>query len=224
MTVLNPGQFDAVNTMSGPLLVLAGAGTGKTRVITFRIAKLIKSGVPAERILGVTFTNKAATEMQERLEMMLGRGNSTKPFISTFHSLCVRILRRHIEALGYPERFSIYNRGDQEAVANNRLDSLVAMLQLCDRRAQRSINQVAEQSFGSSSELDQAQAAAGKASSLASAGHAGVPFPAPPAAPGALPLAWQGGALGELPSGVIEHIATPATPQALQPVAPRHRF
>ncbi|MCH2178469.1 MAG: UvrD-helicase domain-containing protein [Mariniblastus sp.] len=136
MTVLNPGQFDAVNTMSGPLLVLAGAGTGKTRVITFRIAKLIKSGVPAERILGVTFTNKAATEMQERLEMMLGRGNSTKPFISTFHSLCVRILRRHIEALGYPERFSIYNRGDQEAVARSVLreinvaDTLLAPSQL----------------------------------------------------------------------------------------------
>lgn len=117
MSGLNPAQADAVNTLSGPLLVLAGAGTGKTRVITFRMARLIQSGIEPQRILGVTFTNKAATEMQERLQAMLGRGQSDRPFISTFHSLCVRILRRHIEVLGYPARFTIYNRGDQEALA-----------------------------------------------------------------------------------------------------------
>jgi len=72
MSGLNPPQAEAVNTLSGPMLVLAGAGTGKTRVITFRIAKLIKSGIPGGRILGMTFTNKAANEMKERLEQMLG--------------------------------------------------------------------------------------------------------------------------------------------------------
>ncbi len=139
MSGLNPPQTDAVNTPSGPLLVLAGAGTGKTRVITFRIAKLIRSGVPGDRILGMTFTNKAANEMKERLGEMLGaslngksrpkKERSTKkekkvPTISTFHSLCVRILRRHIEALGYPQRFAIYNRGDQEALARSVLREL----------------------------------------------------------------------------------------------------
>lgn len=139
MTGLNPGQADAVNTLSGPLLVLAGAGTGKTRVITFRIANLIKSGVVPQRILGVTFTNKAATEMQERLEAILGTRNQNRPFISTFHSLCVRILRRHIEALGYPTRFTIYNRGDQEALARSVLreirvsDTLLSPSQLLYR-------------------------------------------------------------------------------------------
>lgn len=140
MSGLNPDQFDAVNTLSGPMLVLAGAGTGKTRVITFRIAKLIKSGVPGERILGMTFTNKAANEMKERLGKMIGGFNGkhkrktkkTKsksgddqvdhsPTISTFHSLCVRILRRRIEVLGYPEKFAIYNRGDQESLARTTL-------------------------------------------------------------------------------------------------------
>ena len=159
MSGLNPGQHDAVNTLSGPLLVLAGAGTGKTRVITFRIAKLIETGVPRDRILGVTFTNKAANEMKERLGKMIGarkkapaphskfqpKYKKTKskaelegaqPFISTFHSLCVNILRRRIEALGYPQRFAIYSRGDQEALARtvlreiNVADKLLAPNQL----------------------------------------------------------------------------------------------
>ncbi len=143
MSRLNPDQSDAVNTLSGPMLVLAGAGTGKTRVITFRIAKLIKSGVPGERILGMTFTNKAANEMKERLGKMIGGFNGKRkskrkkpssntgqeevdhtPTISTFHSLCVRILRRRIETLGYPTKFAIYNRGDQESLARSTLREL----------------------------------------------------------------------------------------------------
>lgn len=137
MSGLNPFQQEAVNTLSGPLLVLAGAGTGKTRVITFRIAKLIKTGVPGERILGMTFTNKAANEMKERLGKMLGKDvgggkykkkksddNDHTPTISTFHSLCVRILRRRIDQLGYPLKFAIYNRGDQESLARTVLREL----------------------------------------------------------------------------------------------------
>ncbi len=120
MANLNPPQQLAVNHVHGPLLVLAGAGTGKTRVITFRIARLISRGVPPERILGVTFTNKAAQEMQDRLELLLGKRrkrNSARPLLSTFHSLCVRILRRHSTKLGYPEKFAIYAASDQESLA-----------------------------------------------------------------------------------------------------------
>ena len=131
MDGLNSPQVDAVNTASGPLLVLAGAGTGKTRVITYRIAKLIASGVPRDRILGVTFTNKAATEMKERLAKLIGspmpsqrrrtRGKDAvaekNPTICTFHSLCVQILRRRIDLIGYPLKFAIYSRGDQESLA-----------------------------------------------------------------------------------------------------------
>jgi len=112
---LNPPQHDAVNTLRGPLLVLAGAGTGKTRVVTFRIAKLIQHGIRPSRILAVTFTNKAATEMQERAAALLGKHGDEHPEISTFHSLCLRILRRHITHLGYPAQFAIYDRGDQES-------------------------------------------------------------------------------------------------------------
>src|SRR5438045_2608449 len=116
---LNGAQRAAVNTLSGPVLVLAGAGTGKTRVITYRIANLIRHGVKPQRILAVTFTNKAAREMKERAMGLLGRARRSEkgPEISTFHALCVRILRRHIELLGYPREFSIYDRGDQEGIA-----------------------------------------------------------------------------------------------------------
>ena len=114
---LNPPQQKAVNTLSGPLLVLAGAGTGKTRVVTYRIAKLIKSGIQADRILAVTFTNKAAAEMQERIGGLLGKKTAKQPVTSTFHSHCVRVLRRQIQHLGYPRKFSIYDRGDQESLA-----------------------------------------------------------------------------------------------------------
>jgi DNA helicase-2/ATP-dependent DNA helicase PcrA len=116
---MNSEQRRAVMTRSGPLLVLAGAGTGKTRVITYRIAELIRRGTPANRILAVTFTNKAAKEMKDRSLALLGKRGPKRlrPEISTFHSLCVRILRRNITRLGYPETFSIYDGQEQESIA-----------------------------------------------------------------------------------------------------------
>jgi len=99
------------------MLVLAGAGTGKTRVVTFRIARLIQSGIAADRVLAVTFTNKAAREMQQRIGQLLGKRLEKRPLISTFHSLCVRILRRHAPRLGYPQNFVIYGTGDQDSLA-----------------------------------------------------------------------------------------------------------
>lgn len=119
---LNAAQLEAVSTLSGPLLVLAGAGTGKTRVVTYRIARLIRHGTKPNRILAVTFTNKAAAEMQQRVAGLIGKKKrDEKPEISTFHSLCVRVLRRHINHLGYPSQFAIYDRGDQESVARSAL-------------------------------------------------------------------------------------------------------
>ncbi|MEO8902687.1 MAG: UvrD-helicase domain-containing protein [Polyangiaceae bacterium] len=120
---LNPAQHSAVMTLAGPLLVLAGAGTGKTRVITFRIAELIKRGQVQDRILAVTFTNKAAREMRERAIHLLGKRprHVKPPEISTFHALCVRILRRHADRLGYPKEFAIYDRSDQETLARGAL-------------------------------------------------------------------------------------------------------
>lgn len=127
---LNPPQREAVNTLAGPLLVLAGAGTGKTRVVTYRIANLIRHGIKPDRILAVTFTRKAAGEMQERAAALLAGRRQVKdaprPEISTFHALCVRVLRRHIGQLGYPERFSICDRGDQEGFARAALREIRA--------------------------------------------------------------------------------------------------
>ena len=118
---MNPAQRDAASTLSGPLLVLAGAGTGKTRVITHRIVELVASGVRSDRILSVTFTNKAAKEMLERTNQLFGRKLKNPPTISTFHSYCVRVLRQEIELLGYPKTFTIYDRGDQESTARKAL-------------------------------------------------------------------------------------------------------
>lgn len=116
---LNPAQRKAVAHGNGPLLVLAGAGTGKTRVITYRIARLIQTGVPADRILGVTFTNKAAQEMQERLRHLLPKKAKARPLIATFHAYAARVLRRHIGQLGYSPQFAIYSGGELESVARS---------------------------------------------------------------------------------------------------------
>ncbi len=118
---LNPAQRAAVETLSGPLLVLAGAGTGKTRVITHRMVALIESGIPPERILCVTFTNKAALEMKQRAAALLRRRTRRLPLVCTFHALCARILREEIAVLGYPNNFAIYDRADQETVAREAL-------------------------------------------------------------------------------------------------------
>src|SRR5213082_3156436 len=121
---LNPQQRLAVETLKGPVLILAGAGTGKTRVITVRIAHMVERGIAPGNILGVTFTNKAAREMQERVRKLLPKPRKTqdatasasRPTICTFHSLCVRILRQHIEKLGYKRNFVIYDESDQLGV------------------------------------------------------------------------------------------------------------
>jgi DNA helicase-2/ATP-dependent DNA helicase PcrA len=111
---LNPVQRDAVVKTEGPLLIFAGAGSGKTRVLTYRIAYLIREkGIAPERILAVTFTNKAAGEMKERVDRLL-RGASQGVWMSTFHSACARILRRHGDRLGFNRNFVIYDERDQE--------------------------------------------------------------------------------------------------------------
>jgi superfamily I DNA/RNA helicase len=110
---LNDAQREAVTTIEGPLLILAGAGTGKTRVITARAAYLIAQGVDPGAILAVTFTNKAATEMRERLARMIDPAAAKQVTMSTFHALCLRILRGGIDRLGYKNNFGIYDEGDQ---------------------------------------------------------------------------------------------------------------
>lgn len=112
--LMNKEQYDAVCHKDGPLLILAGAGSGKTRVITYRIAYLMeKFGVKPENILAVTFTNKAATEMKTRIKKVVGK-IADKILISTFHSLGCRMLRQHAERLGYTKSFSIYDEDDRE--------------------------------------------------------------------------------------------------------------
>ncbi|HXX49094.1 MAG TPA: UvrD-helicase domain-containing protein [Myxococcota bacterium] len=121
---LNPEQAEAVRHVEGPLLVLAGAGSGKTRMLTHRVAHLIASGVAwPHEILAVTFTNKAAREMRERVERLLG-GGTRGVWVSTFHSTCVRILRREVSHLGYESNFAIYDSDDSLALAKRVLKAL----------------------------------------------------------------------------------------------------
>jgi DNA helicase II / ATP-dependent DNA helicase PcrA len=132
LSQLNPQQREAVETTDGPVLILTGAGSGKTRVITYRIAHLIENaGVMPESILAMTFTNKAAAEMGERVEKLVGGLSIAKPVISTFHSFCVRLLRRDIEAMripssvpgkppiGHSKSFVIYDESDQQQITKS---------------------------------------------------------------------------------------------------------
>ncbi len=127
---MNPQQREGVLSVDGPVLLLAGAGSGKTRVITHRIAYLIEErGVSPDAILAVTFTNKAAKEMGERVDALIGHSSLARPLISTFHSLCVRILRRDIEALrvngqGLTKSFAIYDESDQQAIVKQAIKRL----------------------------------------------------------------------------------------------------
>lgn len=127
---MNPQQRAGVEAVDGPLLLLAGAGSGKTRVITHRIAYLIQErGVSPDAILAVTFTNKAAAEMAERLDRLLERHTMAKPLLATFHSFCVRLLRRDIEALrvggeGLTRNFVIYDENDQQAIVKQAMRRL----------------------------------------------------------------------------------------------------
>ncbi len=113
---LNPEQREAAATHQGPVLVLAGAGTGKTRVITYRIAGMLASGIPAEQILGLTFTNKAAREMRERLAQLVTPEAARHVTLGTFHAFCVRLLRREIVRLGYLPGFTIADESDQQGL------------------------------------------------------------------------------------------------------------
>ena len=121
---LNEAQRTAVDHVNGPILVLAGAGSGKTRVLTARIAKLIdEHGVDPRRILSVTFTNKAAAEMKHRVATLLGR-DPAGMWIGTFHSICGRLLRREAPHLGFTRAFTIYDQDDSEALCRRVVDDL----------------------------------------------------------------------------------------------------
>ena len=113
---LNEKQREAVTHLDGPLIIIAGAGSGKTKVLTTRIAHLMQNGVDPFRILALTFTNKAAAEMKERIEKILGNNEARNLYIGTFHSVFAKILRIEAEKLGYPSSFTIYDSDDAKSV------------------------------------------------------------------------------------------------------------
>ncbi len=124
LSELNKEQRIAAETLEGPVLILAGAGSGKTRALTYRVANLIDHGVPAYRILALTFTNKAAREMKNRIDALVGGEAADDAWICTFHSACARILRRDIEKIGYSRSFTIYDDDDQASVLKDILKKL----------------------------------------------------------------------------------------------------
>jgi DNA helicase-2/ATP-dependent DNA helicase PcrA len=136
---LNPQQLEAVTTTQGPVLILAGAGTGKTRVITMRITYLLHEGVSPDAILAVTFTNKAANEMRERVGTMVERPRAKRLTICTFHALCVRILRQDIERLGYKTNFAIYDEGDQLGLIRKIISRISAKNEKLDPQLARNL-------------------------------------------------------------------------------------
>mgnify|MGYP002572864106 CR=1 FL=1 len=121
---LNDKQYEAVINTDGPCLVIAGAGSGKTKVLTHKIANLIENGVKPWNILAITFTNKAANEMKERVEKLIGDDFSKDMWIGTFHSICVRILRRTIDKIGFDKSFIIFDTTDQRSVIKTCLKEL----------------------------------------------------------------------------------------------------
>ncbi len=121
---LNPQQAEAVTHLHGPLLILAGAGSGKTRVLAYRVAYLVASGVKPWQIVAVTFTNKAANEMRERIAGLIGEANAKEATIGTFHAICARILRREGQHIGLDRSFTIYDRADQVSLVKGILRRL----------------------------------------------------------------------------------------------------
>lgn len=122
---LNAQQREAATTINGPLLILAGAGTGKTRVLTARISFMVNEGINPKNILSVTFTNKAANEMRERIKGMVRDGLGKKVVVGTFHAFCVRLLREFAEHVGYKNNFAIYSQGEQETLIKRVLQTLL---------------------------------------------------------------------------------------------------
>src|SRR5688500_19085824 len=121
---LNDPQKEAVLTTDGPLMIVAGAGSGKTKVLTTRIAHLLAQGVDAFNILALTFTNKAAAEMKERIEHMLANKEARNLYVGTFHSVFARILRGEAHRIGYPNSFTIYDTDDAKSVVKTVVNEL----------------------------------------------------------------------------------------------------
>ncbi len=149
LSTLNPPQREAAETITGPLLVLAGAGTGKTRVITYRMAHMLDRGIPPGQILAMTFTNKAAREMKDRFVELVKRSHPGKPdlekaarwstFAGTFHSFCVKLLRKHIGKLGISEKFTIYDDSDSNSLVRKILAQTVGKSEKIDIPQLRSL-------------------------------------------------------------------------------------
>ena len=126
---LNSEQKQAVSCVDGPVLIVAGAGSGKTRVLTSRIAYILAPGCPPDRILALTFTKKAATEMKERIAGMVGEKKARRLYMGTFHSVFIRFLREFASSLGYPESFTIYDTSDSTSA----IKACIKELQLDDK-------------------------------------------------------------------------------------------